>query len=93
MATVNVQEAHTHSLEEAVQRVKSFEEQLTKFMVQVEWSDSSATLKGPVSGGIEVDDASVSITIKLGMMAKMAGIDAGRLEGSIRKRLRESLDS
>lgn len=93
MATVNVQEAHTHPLEEALRRVKSFEGQLTKFMVQIEWRGSSATLKGPVSGGIEVSDASVSITIKLGMMAKMAGIEAGRLESSIRRRLRETLDS
>lgn len=92
MATVNVKEAHAHSLEEALQRVKSFEGQLTKFMVQVEWNGSSATLKGPVSGSIEVNGESVSITIKLGMMAKMAGIEAGRLESSIRRRLRETLD-
>ena len=35
----------------------------------------------------------IIVEIKLGMMAKMAGIDAQRLEGSIRKRLRAALDA
>ena len=91
MATVRVAAPHGLTAAEALSRLQSFEEMLKKFMVQVEWSGQRGTLKGPVSGEINVSEREVSVEIKLGMMAKMAGIDAERLQGSLTRRLSEAL--
>ena len=67
-------------------------EMFKKYGVKVAWSGANAALSGPVSGEININDSTLKVTIKLGMMAKMAGIDGARLESSIRKRLRVALD-
>ena len=92
MSTINVVESHQKSANEIKAGLSQFEEMFKKYGVKVAWSGSNASLSGPVSGAISIDDHQLEVTIKLGMMAKMAGIDPKRLENSIRKRLKVALD-
>ena len=91
MSKVTVVETHAKSVDEIKSGLAQFEEMFTKYMVKVEWAGDQATLSGPVSGNISIRERELEVNIKLGMMAKMAGIDAGRLEKSIRKRLQAAL--
>mgnify|MGYP006428416919 FL=1 len=92
MSTINVVESHQKSVAEIKSGLSQFEEMFKKYGVKVAWSGANAALSGPVSGEININDSTLKVTIKLGMMAKMAGIDGARLESSIRKRLRVALD-
>ena len=88
MAQVKVSEAHGTNPDNAIHLIGSFEEMMQKYGVKVSWNGHHADIKGmAVSGDIKVDTTHVTVTLKLGMMAKAAGVDANRLEGSIRKRL------
>jgi putative polyhydroxyalkanoate system protein len=88
VSTINVTQKHSLSKDEAKSRLSAFEEQLGKYGASLVWSGHEAKIKGMgVSGGATVADSSVNLTVKLGTMAKMAGVDAGKLEASIRKRL------
>ena len=88
MAKVKVSEAHGTDPESAIQLIASFEEMMQKYGVKVSWNGHHADIKGmAVSGEITVDTTHMTVTLKLGMMARAAGVDAKRLEGSIRKRL------
>ena len=94
MASIKVTEAHTLGREEARKRVAVFEDMLQKFGVRLSWSGDRASFKGiGVSGSIAVSDSDVSIEIKLGMMARAAGVDGNRLQGSVSRRLREAFDA
>ena len=91
MADVHVVEDHHTTPEDAITKVGGFEDMLQKYMVRVQWRGKSADLKGPgVKGSIEVDDDKVAVRLKLGMIARAAGVDAERLSASIRKRLRSA---
>jgi len=88
MSTIKVNQSHSLSKEDAKGRLSVFEEQLGKYGIKLDWKDFAAALKGTgVSGGAEIGEDIVSITVKLGWMAKAAGVDAGKLEASIKKRL------
>lgn len=88
MSTIKVSQAHSLSKDDAKGRMDVFEQQLGKYGVKLVWSGFTGVIKGTgVSGGAEVLDDLVSITIKLGFLAKAAGVDAGKLEASVRKRL------
>ena len=88
MADVQVSVPHSTTPEDARARIGEFEAMMSKYHVKSKWSGNTAKLKGPgVSGSIAIGDSSVDVQIKLGMLAKAAGIDPKRLEGSIRKRL------
>jgi putative polyhydroxyalkanoate system protein len=92
MSDVRVTEAHSLSAEDAIARIKSFEEMLTKYGVKTIWKGTQAELKGTgVSGSINVSSSAVDIVVKLGLLAKAAGVDSAKLEKSIRRRLGESL--
>jgi len=92
MADVNVKEPHALSESDAISRVQSFEEMLQKYGVKSTWKGPKAELKGTgVSGTIAISSSDVTITLKLGLLAKAAGIDADRLAGSIQKRLKSAL--
>ena len=91
MSKVVVRESHSKSAADVKAGISTFEEMLAKYMVKVEWSGYTAKLSGPVSGAIQITDEYVEVNLKLGMMAKMAGIDPVKLESSIRKRLRSGL--
>lgn len=92
MSDVRVTEAHSLPPEQAIERIKSFEEMLTKYGVKALWKGTQAELKGTgVSGSINVTSSAVDVVVKLGFLAKAAGVDAGKLEKSIQRRLSESL--
>jgi F420-0:gamma-glutamyl ligase len=58
----------------------------------VEWWGNQATISGVgASGRIDVQAKKVVVEVKLGILAKAAGVDAKRLEESIRRRLTEAL--
>lgn len=88
MSTINISQPHNLSVDEVRVKLKSFEDTMSKYGVAAKWSGAKATLKGmAVSGGIDISDDKVDIAIKLGMMARAAGVDADRLKASIQKRL------
>jgi len=92
MSEVRVTEAHSLPPEQAIERVKSFEDMLAKFGVKSNWKGTKADLSGTgVSGSINVTGSAVEVVVKLGMLARAVGVDPARLEKSIRRRLGESL--
>ena len=92
MAEIRVIENHALSPSDAIGCVSGFEDMLTKYGVKTKWKGHSAQLKGmAVSGSIDVTSSSVTVVVKLGMMARAAGVDPARLEKSIRKRLKAAL--
>lgn len=94
MADVRVTQPHSLSREDAKQKMSGFEEMMKKYGVSAKWSGSRADLKGTgVKGSIDVADTAVKIELKLGMLAKAAGIDASRLEKSIARRLNEAFEA
>ena len=94
MADVRVQQPHSFDLEEAKQRLSSLEEMMQKYGVTAKWSGGHADLKGTgVKGSIDVSGSDVAVELKLGMLAKAAGIDASRLEKSITRRLKEAFEA
>jgi len=93
MADVKVSQAHSLPLDQVRAKLSEFEDMMGKYGVKANWSGSSAKLKGVgVSGDINVSDSAVDIGLKLGMMAKAAGVDAKRLEASIAKRLKATFE-
>ncbi len=89
MAEIRVTEHHNLGIEQAKERLGLFEDLLKKYKVKVSWSGFSARLKGPgSSGSIKLSTSSATVVLKLGLMAKAAGIDTKRLEASIIKRLK-----
>ena len=92
MSTIKVSKPHELSRDEAKARLATFEESIKKYGVKLVWKGDRADLKGTgVSGGAVVRDDSVEITVKLGLIAKAAGVDAGKLKGSLSRRLEEAL--
>ena len=92
MSKVVVQQNHSLSPDEAISKISGFQEMMAKYGVKAKWKGHHADLKGlGVSGSIDVSDSEVVVTIKLGMMAKAAGVDANRLKNSIEKRLGPAL--
>ncbi len=89
---INVTETHDLGAAEARKRVATFEEMMSKYGVKAKWSGNHADLKGMAAkGSIDVTDTSVTVVVKLGMMARKM-VDADRLTNSIRKRLRAAFD-
>ena len=93
MADVRVTQSHTVSLDDAKQKLGSFEDMMKKYGVSAKWSGSHADLKGTgVKGAIDITDSDVRVELKLGMLAKAAGIDPDRLQKSIGRRLKEAFE-
>ena len=89
MSTIKVTQGHSLPIEDAKKALGSFEDDLKKYMVKLVWSGSSAEIKGTgVSGDVKVTPSDVTVTVKLGMLAKAAGVKADLLEKSISKRLK-----
>ena len=92
MSTVVVTENHSLSADEARSRLAAFEEEIAKYGMKAHWSGNSADLKGTgASGDVKVTDSAVTITVKLGMVAKLAGVKPDKLEASLQKRLKAAL--
>lgn len=94
MATVRVEQPHALSIDDAKKALEKFAEDIAKYGMKLHWSGSEAELKGiGASGDVKVHSDKVVVTVKLGMMAKAAGVKADRLEGSIARRLQSALAS
>ena len=92
MSTIVVTEKHALSVDEVKQRLTAFEQDIGKYGMKLAWSGSNAELKGTgASGDVKVTDGDVKVTVKLGMMAKMAGVKPDLLSKSIEKRLKSAL--
>ena len=88
MSKISIRESHDLDKDTAKSKVSVFEDMVSKYGVKVVWSGFNAEIKGlGISGDIVVTDTDVTVTLKLGMMAKAAGVKAEKLEPSIRKRL------
>jgi putative polyhydroxyalkanoate system protein len=93
MADVVVKQPHSLSIEEAKSKMANFEEMMGKYGVKADWSGAKAKLKGTgVSGDIDLSGNMVAVTLKLGMMARAAGVDPSRLKASIEKRLKAAFE-
>lgn len=93
MATVRVKQPHSLSIPEAIAKMKDFEDMMAKYMAKATWKGETAEIKGPgVSGSIKATTSDVTVELKLGMMAKAAGVDPARLEKSIARRLKEGFE-
>ena len=93
MSTIKISQPHSLPVDSAREKLAAFEETMSKYGVTAKWSGAQATLKGmAVSGGIDISDSMVDITLKLGMMARAAGVDPVRLQASIEKRLKAAFE-
>lgn len=92
MSTIRVQQPHALDPETARARLADFEADLAKRGAKLVWSGDRAEVKGTgVSGHVDVTATSVDVEVKLGMIAKAAGVKADKLEASIAKRLAAAL--
>jgi len=92
MSTIRVEQAHALDLESAKRAVDVFAQDIAKYGMKLVWSGSRGELKGTgASGEVEVESSRVVVTVKLGMVAKMAGVKADKLQASIEKRLKAAL--
>ncbi len=88
MSKIAIHHDHTLDATTARERISGFESYMSKYGAKLIWSGNKADLKGPgVSGNVELGDHWVEIKLKLGMLARAAGVDPNRLEGSIKRRL------
>lgn len=93
MSNITVKQTHSLGVEEAKKALAAFEGDIAKFGMKLVWSGSRAELKGTgASGDVLVTAEQVTVNVKLGMVAKMAGVDAKRVEGSLTKRLAAALN-
>ena len=92
MANVVVERAHSLSADEARKKLEPFEADIAKFGIKPEWKGNAAKLKGTgLSGEIRIEASKVVVELKLGMLAKAAGIKADKVKASIEKRLNAAL--
>ncbi len=93
MSKIVVREAHSLTIEEAKNRVGAFDDFINKYGAKLVWkSQTLADIKGMgISGDVKLGGDAVTVTIKLGMMAKAVGVDPVKLEGSVRKRLAKAI--
>lgn len=92
MATIEVRHPIDCGAAEAKAALDGFSAYLAKYKIRLVWQGDHADIKGPgISGSVRIDPSAVSVSAKLGLMAKAAGIKADKVEASIRKRLAESL--
>jgi putative polyhydroxyalkanoate system protein len=92
MAKIVVEKEHALSPDEARAALEPFEKDIAKYGLKPDWRGDRAELKGTgVSGEIRVEASRVVVELKLGMLAKAAGIKPDRIKASIEKRLNAAL--
>jgi len=92
VSTVHVEQPHSLSVDEVKVKLEAFAADIAKYGMKLVWAGSRADLKGTgASGSVVVEATKVIVEVKLGMIAKAAGVKADRLEGSIKKRLASAL--
>lgn len=93
MADVQVKQPHNLSIDDARKKMSDFEDMMKKYGVSAKWAGGHADLKGTgVKGAIDITGSDVNVELKLGMLAKAAGIDSARLQNSIARRLKEAFE-
>ncbi len=94
MSSITVTHPHGTDRSTARSNMAPFEEMMGKFGVTLTWSGDTARIDGlGVSGTVTVDDTQVEISLKLGMMAKAAGVDPARLQRTIARRMAETFET
>jgi len=92
MGTINIRQEHSLSVDEARSRLAAFESQMSQFGAKLVWKGARAEVSGlGVSGSAVITEGLVELTLKLGMLARAAGVDEDRLKGSIARRLEITL--
>ncbi|MCK6527646.1 polyhydroxyalkanoic acid system family protein [Myxococcota bacterium] len=93
MSTIRLTQKHDLPPEEALKVFERFEGEISKYGVKLSWVGLRAEVKGMgVSGDAEVRPGEVALTLKLGMLAKAAGVDPARLEASLAKRFKAAFE-
>ncbi len=93
MSKIQVSQPHSVSVDEARAKVQGFEEMVKKYGVSSSWSGNQAKLKGTgVTGSISVEPKAVKVELKLGLLAKAAGVKPDLLKASIEKRLKAAFE-
>jgi putative polyhydroxyalkanoate system protein len=92
VSDVKVVESHQLGVEGAKKALEALGTDLGKYGMSIHWSGSQGELKGTgASGSIHVTDKDVTVLVKLGMIAKMAGVKADKLQDSIQRRVKAAL--
>ncbi|MFO0724796.1 MAG: polyhydroxyalkanoic acid system family protein [Myxococcota bacterium] len=92
MSEVRVEEAHKLEVEVAKQKLGTFADEIKKYGMSLSWKGNEADLKGTgASGSVKVSATNVVVVVKLGMLAKAAGVNPDKLKDSISKRLKAAL--
>lgn len=92
MSTITITQPHTMGVEAAKAALQPFEADIAKFGLKLVWNGSNAELKGPfASGDLKLTDTVATVTVKLGMAAKIAGANPDKIQASIEKRLKSAL--
>jgi putative polyhydroxyalkanoate system protein len=88
MGTIHICQEHNLSVDEARERLGAFEEQMRQYGAKLVWKGPRAEVTGlGVSGSAVITESLVELTLKLGILARAAGVDEDRLRGSITRRL------
>jgi len=92
--SIHVRQPHALNRTQAKLKLTDFEDMLKKFSVSLAWSGFDAQIKGTgVSGDVKVLEDAIDVHVKLGMLARLAGVDEERLRVSIAKRLRAAYEA
>ena len=92
VSTVTVTQSHTLGVDAAKKALAQFEGDISKYGMKLVWNGASAEIKGTgASGDVKVTDNKVTVNVKLGLLAKAAGVKPDMLEKSIQKRLTAAL--
>lgn len=90
MSEIKIDRNHALGTSEAKTRVNNLEPKLKeKYGVSLDWNGNTANVKGTgVSGTLSVDEAKVSVNLKLGLLLRpMAGKIREGLEAQVDKAL------
>jgi putative polyhydroxyalkanoate system protein len=93
MPEVRVTEPHALTPEEVRSRLGGFSEMLGKYGVRLHWDGDRARIGGVpgVGGEIAVTRADVTVHVTVSRMVAMMGLDVPKMEGAVRRRLRQVL--
>ena len=92
MTEIRVLEEHALGREEARDRLRKFEEALERYRFKVDWQEFRGELLGTgASGHVDVQEESVEIFVKLGVMAKLALASSGNSPEKVEEWLRRKL--
>lgn len=89
MSTVQVDQAHSLSVDAAKEKLGAFAEEIKKYGMTLVWKGHEGELKGTgASGSVKVTTTHVTVVVKLGMLAKAAGVKPDKLHDSLQRRLK-----